>query len=227
MPRATTKRSQRAKGQAKVKAAKPETVDAGADAAALRSLAAAAKRVNAALDKARVAEGRADDLRVTAAVELAAAKTMCAENKVNFKSWCEANVTQGYAEVTRLVKIGQSDDPHQAIEDMRSRNREKNKEHRARKKVGATKSISASPAAAAETAIEQMPVKKRQKFIEERAESLGMVIIPKDQAPPSDPLGAAQFAFEALGAKDKTNFLKWLTTVMDVDVTYGGVSLSG
>lgn len=199
------------------------------DPAALRALDKLAKEANAALDRAATAEGRGLDLRATAAYKLAEAKKLCAENRVNFRSWCEAHVTQGYTEAVRLAKVGASEDPRQALEDMRSQKAKHNRDLRARKKAGAKpKQIASSPRATAETAIAQMPVKARDQFLEEEAARAGKVVLSKADAPPAgaNVLERAQAAFEALDPKGRVEFLRWVAGTMDVEITYAGQVLS-
>ena len=82
---------------------------------AFRELAPVAKEINVRLEKAAQSDGKAFDHRLAAAIQLDAARQMCVERKINFKSWAEENVTQSFETVRKLVAIGASEDPQLAL----------------------------------------------------------------------------------------------------------------
>lgn len=198
------------------------------DAKVVSALGKIARETNSVLERVATNEQKADNLRVTAAVKLAEARVMCEENKIPFKKWCEENITQGYTEATRLAKIGASDDPKQALADLRAKKRTAMKEHRAKRAAGEpTKKIAGAPKTIAETALAQMPTKARTKLLESQAKEAGLVMVSKADAPPAGAkdLDKATFAFEALSGQDKVKFMQWLVGEMDVDIRYNGVDL--
>ena len=133
--------------EAKVKAAeakaaeaeKAAEIEAAANAKAVKALDAKARTVSGIVGRINKQETRTDDLRLTLAQHLAEAEKICAAGKVKFKDWVEANVEirQGYAEVRRLVKIGNADDPKKALEDLRAGVRDRVKKHSDKKKAEA------------------------------------------------------------------------------------------
>ena len=102
---------------------------------AQKTLTRESKYINATLEKLNKTLDKADDWRATLSVRLAGAEKICKEAKINFKEWAEANITQSYPEVRRLVKIGNSDDPVQAIADMRAKTAARVKKHADKKKA--------------------------------------------------------------------------------------------
>ena len=97
----------------RAKTAKPEKAK---DTAVLRKLAPIAREINVRLDKASKIEKQADDHRVAAAIKLAEAHTMCRENKIVFRAWCEGNVHYSYDEARKLAQVGNQPDPKAALQ---------------------------------------------------------------------------------------------------------------
>ena len=136
---AAAKREAEKKAKAKEKKA--------ADSAFLKSADQVARRAAAELKKAEVAEGRADDLRLTAAVELAGLETQFkAANTFkwgkDFKGYLtDAGVVdaavkgRGWENIRKLLAVGRAEDPRQALEDMRYGQRERMAASRARSKA--------------------------------------------------------------------------------------------
>lgn len=100
-----------------------------------KTLAPIAKEVNVRLEKADRAEKDADDHRLAAALRLADAEKVCAEAGIKFKAWASEHITKSFETVRKLVYVGRSDNPQQALEDMRGRNAEANRELRERQKA--------------------------------------------------------------------------------------------
>lgn len=89
---------------------------------------------------------KVDDHRLSATLKLAEAKVACKAAGISFKEWVSAKIKfVGYAEATRLAKIGASPDPAKALEDMRLKVRKAVKNH-ASKKSDLAKSLPAPPA---------------------------------------------------------------------------------
>ena len=136
---AAAKREAEKKAKAKEKKA--------ADSAFLKSADQVARRAAAELKKAEVAEGRADDLRLTAAVELAGLETQF--KAANTSKWgkdfkgylTDAGVVdaavkgRGWENIRKLLAVGRAEDPRQALEDMRYGQRERMAASRARSKA--------------------------------------------------------------------------------------------
>ena len=110
-----------------------------AQAEFMKGMKAQAKRAKAELDRAGAADKRADDLRVTAAIELANMDTAWKEAKPKDIKLVDFLTEQGvvseepgrsYENVRKLVAIGKADDPHAAIADMRAKNAVANKKSR-------------------------------------------------------------------------------------------------
>lgn len=125
-------------------------------AALEKELASVAKSANAAIEKAAVAEGRADDLRLTAAQHIATARQRCKEENYTFKRWVENNITFSVEEATRLAKIGSAEDPKAALVDFRAQKAAAQKARRDASKVKsrAKKSGSSSTSTRAVTGTE-------------------------------------------------------------------------
>ena len=108
----------------------------------LASVKPQVKEIVTRLDKALVAEDKADDMRLSAAHIMATVEAQFTENKpkMKFKDWCETNGIctdakgRSWENLRKLLTVGKSDDPAAALEDMRSANAAANK--RARAKAG-------------------------------------------------------------------------------------------
>lgn len=122
------KKAERSKAEAEAK---------GKQTTALNKLAPVAKRVNARFASAKKMEGKADDHRLAAAIELAEAKQDARAAGINFKDWADREITeQSWETVRKLVMIGEADDPALALEDMRNKNKSANKKLNAGKAKG-------------------------------------------------------------------------------------------
>lgn len=122
--------------KAKAAAAK-EARDAKAKTAtdAQKQLAPIAKEVNARLEKAAKMEKDADDHRLAAALQLKTAEEMCQTAGIKFKDWSAEHV-KGYSfeTVKTLLRVGKSEEPALALEDLRIRNAAANRRLRERQK---------------------------------------------------------------------------------------------
>lgn len=109
-----------------------------------KELKSVAKEINARLDRAKVALDKADDLRLGAAIFLNQAKQTCEDGGVNFRTWVADNVLHAYNTVRQLAAIGGSEDPKQALADLRAGTKKAVEKSRA-KAVAISTSASASP----------------------------------------------------------------------------------
>ncbi|MEE9598178.1 MAG: hypothetical protein V3V96_15510 [Acidiferrobacterales bacterium] len=83
-----------------------------------------AKEINVRLEKAKTANQKAQDHRLAAALLLAEARTKCNEGGVKFKSWVADNIMQSYDTVRKLASVGASENPTEALENIRLANKE-------------------------------------------------------------------------------------------------------
>lgn len=216
-----------------------KTTDAGSkakDTANFRKLAPIAKRINGALDRAKVAGQREVDLRLTAAQELAQASDFCKEHKINFKSWVEDNVTQGYEASRKLVAVGKSDNPALALEDMRAKNAAANRKARANAKARTEAPASAGrvthaapaklpgPSAYVSTLdmANGLDDDQRAKLVQTLAPSVGMTAgVPvageKPAKAKTTAMQDAKRAAQAMTAPDRRKFFKWLAVQVEED----------
>lgn len=101
-----------------------------------------AKEINVRFEKAEQMAGKADDMRLAAAILLADAKERCREAKIKFEDWCAENIRQSYETVRKLIPVGvaENENPGEGkilLEDMRTANAERNRKHRAEAKASA------------------------------------------------------------------------------------------
>ena len=114
-----------------------------ADEKFLHLMGAQARKINAHMTKALTADGKADDHRLSAALEIASTEHQFQEQKpkdVSFKAWCEASefvvageIGRSWENVRKLLKCGQSDDPKLFLEGIRTKNVTANKKLRDKK----------------------------------------------------------------------------------------------
>ena len=123
-----------------IESQKGDKATAAKDVKFLSSIKPQVKEITTRLDKATTAEGKADDMRLSAAQIMATVETQFIENKptVKFKDWCETNgiVTsakgRSWENLRKLLTVGKSDDPVAALEDLRAANAAANKRARAK-----------------------------------------------------------------------------------------------
>lgn len=189
-------------------------------AAVQRHLDSAAKEINVRLAKAEQADGKAQDHRLAAALKLAGTKTECKDNKINFQKWCEKHIDWSYENARKLVRIGEADNPKQALEDLRVRNALVNKEHRERKKVTAATSSSppsANPMIVASTALDVLDDTQAVTVLDEAANKRGLAILSHERAKrvmgddEMSALARAKFAFDDLEPSGKLALLAYAT----------------
>jgi len=224
--RAAEREKERIAADAKIK---------GGQETAMKSLAPIAKEVNQILELAQRADDQAHDRRLSAALKLEEARKIAETAKLNFKAWCEKNVTQSYETVRKLVAIGGSKNPKQALEDLRHRNKKANK--KLRDKKAAALAVIAAPAETpyirAEKALDAMKDKDQHTFLDSKAKKIGFRVVSEDDvkvleqvkrgvapAPAEattngDPIQALQAAFMALKAGQMMAFCKWAAAKVD------------
>lgn len=185
-----------------------------------KKLAPIANEINVRFEKIAKLDGQADDHRLTAALRLEEAKKLCAASGIRFRTWVETNVKdQSWETVRKLAIVGGSPNPQLALEDMRRKNANANKQHREKKKIkeatvkvfGPSEALlSAKPeeamkavrAFAADAGLEVLS-KTDVKELKQKAKSAEIV---KEQPLTTDALKAA---FSALPARDKMDFVRW------------------
>lgn len=121
------------KTKAEAKAAEKKV----ANEAAKKALPALAHEINSRFELAAKIEGKADDHRLAAALQLAKAEEMCKAGGIDWKKWVEKNVKQSYETARKLVAVGKAPKPKLALADMRKSNAERNKAHREKTKKAA------------------------------------------------------------------------------------------
>lgn len=177
--------------------------------------------INTRLEKALALDGKADDHRLAAALQLAKASEQCKLANIPFEAWAEKNIKGSWENTRKLLYIGRSEDPPKALADLRGKVKVANKKLRAKKKAQETVSTRTrpdSPFAAAEGALEAVEDTARLGLIASAAGKLGMTIVSKTDAQelrarrdaPEAGFAGAQDAFEALGPSDKMSFATWV-----------------
>lgn len=124
-----------AKAAADAKAAKEaeKARKAQAVSAVTEELKPLAKEINERFSLATKLDGKADDHRLAAAIQLEAARQKCEAAGIAFKTWATDNVKgQAYETIRKLVAIGASENPKLALEDLRAKNALANKALRER-----------------------------------------------------------------------------------------------
>jgi hypothetical protein len=196
-------------------------------AQAEKTLAPIAKEINVRMDKAAKIEGQADDHRLAASLKLASAEEECAKANINFKKWCEANITQSYETIRKLVPVGKASDPAKAIADLRAGNAARNKAHRAKKaKAVAPKAL--APKEAVSTALAALDEKKAAEVLGDEANARGLAVVSKADVGLSElaPLELAKFAFDELSATARIPFFQHVIDKAGVEITLLGERLA-
>jgi hypothetical protein len=156
----------------------------------ITELKPAAKEINTRFQRAAVADGKADDHRLAAAIKLAEVKAKCEAQKMPFKKWFDENITeQSYENARKLVVIGEAKDPEAALADMRSKNKTANKKARDKKKAGdegsrdtSTPSKSLTPMERVEQGLAPLDDTAKVNVLDSEARKLGMQVLSLAQA---------------------------------------------
>ncbi|KKL91677.1 hypothetical protein LCGC14_1892290 [marine sediment metagenome] len=197
--------------------------------AVLRKLQPIAREINARFERAAHMEGKADDHRLSAALKLDEAKKICARGKVNFREWVEENVSQGWEEAKKLARVGGSENPKLALEDMRAGTKARTRKARERASRSAPVRSSTSPPVDAFTTVDEMMKAldrtTRLALVKDQVQDLGMVVLSEARAEElwgaekrikeaRDGVGrplpkTMRKLFPGLSASEKMEFLKW------------------
>lgn len=129
---AAAKAAEKAKKEAEKK--EREKVEAKAFKEAEGALKSIGVEVLKRMELAKTLDGKADDHRLAAALKLAEAKKLCEANKISFKEWSDEHAEGlSYETVRKLASVGGAENPVLALADMRGKNKDANKEARAKK----------------------------------------------------------------------------------------------
>tara|TARA_Y100000310_G_scaffold302643_1_gene340253 strand:+ start:3232 stop:4158 length:927 start_codon:yes stop_codon:yes gene_type:complete len=167
---------------------KKEAAVAAKQATTLRKLAPLAKEINYRLEKADKMEDDAYDHRLSAAITLAEAKKTTTGTGVGFAAWAEETIGRPYNTIRKLVSVGNSPNPQQALEDLRGRNKEDNKKLREKKKltsreVTGDKPKAETPAARITSGFKALKdTEEGAKLAASHVESFGLVAVTKEEA---------------------------------------------
>lgn len=202
--------------------------------ALLRKLEPVAKKINVRLEKAAGLDDKAYDHRLAAAIELDGAKKQCETAKINFKKWCEDNVSQSYGTVKKLAQVGGADDPAKALEDLRHKNKQRNQKLRDSKKAaapgsgggggGASRDTSApsersTPAGRILEAFDVIPDDQGLNLLKSQAENYGMKVVAASEVSPNvSKVDTIKKAFNLLAPKMKTALVKQLAKSIGMTV---------
>ena len=189
-----------------------------------KKLAPLSYEINVRFEKIEQLEGKADDHRLAAAINLENAKKICAASGIKFKDWAAENVKQSYETVRKLAAVGAAPNPQLALEDMRKKNKEANAKLRNKQKTGQIERKLFGPVEVLSQAKPEEALKAVKKF----AQDTGLVVISETehkelrQAEKSAQLKKAEpltleslkSAFSALPARDKMDFVTFATAAV-------------
>lgn len=215
----------------------------GAQATALKALAPIAKEVNIRMDKAAKMEDDAYDHRLAAALQLADASARCAKAKIKFKDWVDESINQSYETARKLVTIGKSKNPEEALEDMRVKNKLANAALRLRKaikapveketvtKAAGKKAPVQTPTIRAMEALKVMPESEAVNLIKSTAQSHGLEVVSSSEA---SAVRTAKFSagdsarvriraiFDKCSAEEKCQIVDDLSLELGIENSKGG-----
>lgn len=197
-----------------------------------------AKEINARLERAKVSEDKANDLRLSAAQILADAKKTCDKAKVNFKKWCEKHIDQSYETSRKLLAVGQSKKPALALADMRAGEAKRAKKSRDKKKSGSVGRVvnrgNSAPVNGYLAVLDgglALADKERVQLVGELAGKDGLAIVTRDEKTALTEskerfgrvvsVAGAQEIIGALAYLDKRKVLQWLTRVCEDEAQAG------
>ena len=115
-----------------------------------------AKEINHRIKQAGELDGKADDHRLSAALQLEAARRQCKEAKINFERWCDQNIKKSYDEIRKLIAVARAPEPAKALADMRAGAAARNRDLRKRQSVSRDATAPASKAESAWEAAEAL-----------------------------------------------------------------------
>lgn len=229
---------------------KAQAEKAEAQKVVLNTLKPLAKEINVRLEKADKLGQQSTDHRVAAAIDLAKAKEQCDTAGIQFKSWCEDNLKQSYETARKLAAAGATDNPAEAIAQMRQSNAAANRALRQRTKAEKV-SRETKEQEPPQLIAGDLPPRKRvpavvreieklgrhaEEAVQQAAESLGLQIVdPADEltnkpAAKVNTMGLADLkkTFVNWPAKVRMDFLKWAANECGVklDLNTADVSVS-
>jgi hypothetical protein len=216
-----------------------------------KELAPLAKDINARFASAMKTMEKADDMRLAAALQLAAAEKLCEAAGIKFRTWAEANITeQTWRNVRLLLPVGRAgaDKGTQMLEDMRKGNADRNKAHRDKKKAeprslpspsaDVVRAPKVSEFRKIEEQVQLMPDIEQKAIAETALHKLGFEVAPAgrgaafqkmqnelEQIKIGGNLAAAKAAFDGLSAKDKMSLVEYAAKVVGCKIempSFGG-----
>ena len=140
-----------------------------------------AKEINHRIKQASQLDDKADDHRLSAALQLEAARRQCKDTKISFEKWCEKNVEKSFIEIRQLIAVAKAPDPTKAIAYMRAGAAQRNRDLRKRQKVSRDITAPASRAEsaweAAEALVSSLPDEQQVSLMQARAGDIGMAVV--------------------------------------------------
>lgn len=220
---ATTKRTRRTK--AATKTSEKVKVSREPTKAQTTRLISLAREINVRLQKAEKMDDQATDHRLAAALRLKEAQDTCKETHVKFKDWVDENVEWSYETARKLVRIGSSDDPASALEDLRERtalqmreSRERSAKKTASERKAITGPAATSPQKVIDEALASLDDDKAVKVIAKAAKARG-VAAPDGGGGDIGDLRHAVAAFDALSATDKLHLMAHAARATGADIS--------
>jgi hypothetical protein len=203
----------------------------------LRKLAPLAKEIKIRLSKADAMEGTAFDHRLSAAYQLAEAQKIAKDEKIDFKEWCETVLGRPYNTVRKLVRVGLSNDPAQALEDMRGRNKTDNKTFREREKSKGKAATSRevngpelTPSARITSGFRAIKEDEGVNIVQAQAERYGLQVVSPDEAQAAraahevakyGPVEQIKTLFESASAHEKLIVVNFVVASVGASLTNG------
>ena len=223
---ASKAKAAKAKEAEKKKAAKEKVVAAkaqadaeqqAAQAAVLKTLKPIAKEIDSRLTKAVKYQEQANDHRLSASLHLAASKKAVEEVGLKFSDWAEAHIAdQSWQTIRKLAAVGASDNPAEALAEMREKNKAANKKLRDQSVTTPARGSTApasTPVDTALNAIDKMDEGTRKRLIQSVAGNEGLKVVEAGaDAAETVVVGSvdtAKAAFLALPRKDRADFVAW------------------
>lgn len=189
-----------------------------------KKLAPLSHEINVRFEKIEQLEGKADDHRLAAAINLENAKKICAASGIKFKDWAAENVKQSYETVRKLAAVGAAPNPQLALEDMRKKNKEANAKLRNKDKAQKIERKLFGPV----EILSQVKPEEALKAVKKFASDTGLVVISETehkelrqaeksaQLKKEEPLTveAMKLAFASLPAREKMDFVTFAATAV-------------
>lgn len=168
---------------------------------------------------------KSDDHRLSAAIQLEAAKKICDEEKINFRAWVETNIDQKYDTVRKLIYVAAAPEPAKALADMRERNAQANQKLRATKKAApeGKQGPTVTPFKRAAEAVDALADNVAVELVKGVAKKAGMAVVsetelktlkeaakaPVDNSIKGVTMPGMKDWFAGMAATDKMAFVEW------------------